>query len=135
MENIMKELTQVLSKAYETEAMAAFSEFFSGELHTLQYLSKHTESDVFPSDLSDALHVTRARITKTLAALRKKGYVKMDLCEKDRRRMRISLTDSGVEYLYAKQQVVRVYIKKWIDRLGTENTAELIRLLKISLEQ
>lgn len=130
---IIKDLTKTLSKVYETEALSAFSEFFTGELHALQYLSKNIERDVYPSDLSEALHVTRARIASILASLRKKGFIGMELDEKDRRRMRVSMSASGTEYLNKKQEGVRVYLVQWLERLGEENTLEFIRLLNLSM--
>lgn len=132
--DLVKELSAVLYRAYETEAMAAFSEFFTGELHALQYLSKHRGADVFPSEMSEALHVSRARVAAILSSLRKKGYVAMALCEADRRRMQVAITAEGLEYLSVKQEKVRLYLHQWTQRMGEENTRNMIRLLTLSLE-
>jgi DNA-binding MarR family transcriptional regulator len=134
MSELLKELSAVLEKAYETESMMVFSEFFSGELHTLRFLSKRTKDEVYPSTLSDVLHVSRARITASLSSLRSKGFITMELCENDRRRMRVTISEDGMRYLAKKQENLRLYLKCWTERFGEDNTRELIRLINLSID-
>ncbi|MGI6343510.1 MAG: MarR family transcriptional regulator [Bacillota bacterium] len=56
--------------------LGALTEFLQGELRVLFYLSLHRQREVYPSLLSEKLHVSRPRITAALAALRAKGYVR-----------------------------------------------------------
>jgi DNA-binding MarR family transcriptional regulator len=134
MNYMTNDLIAALSKIYDMDCVDVYAEFFQGELHTMLYLSQHTEEEVYPSILSDALHVTRARITSTLSALRKKGLIAMDLCEKDRRRMRVTLTEEGIQLVAQKQDRVLRYLDYWMESLGENNTKEMIRLIHLSAD-
>lgn len=134
MNQMTSDLVAALSKIYDMDCVDIYSEFFQGELHAMLYLSAHTDREIYPSTLSDALHVTRARITSTLSSLRKKGYVAMDLCENDRRRMRVTLTEDGMRLVAEKQERVLRYLDYWMDHLGESNTKEMIRLIHLSAD-
>lgn len=129
MSNLRNDLVAALSRIYGMESIEAFAEFYQGELHVLQYLSLHSGPEVYPSTISDALFVTRARITTTLASLRKKGFVEMEICENDRRRIKVALTKTGDAFLKEKQSRVMLHFDKLIQILGEKNTRELIEIV------
>ena len=125
-------LKSSLNSLYEMSAVERLAEFWQGELHVLEYLYQHGKSGINPSVLSDALYVSRARITTALSALRKKGYITMEMCENDRRRMRVMLTTEGKQFIEGKQQEVEKHFDVLINGLGEENVLELIRLTDLS---
>lgn len=127
-------LAASLSCLYEMGAVESLAEFWQGELHVLEYLYQHCDSEVNPSVLSDALNVSRARITSALSALRKKGYVTMEMCESDRRRMRVMLTTDGKYFIEQKQKELERQFDVLINGLGEQNVLELIRLTNLSIE-
>ena len=127
-------LTASLGSIYEIGAVENLTEFWQGESHVLEYLYQHSNSEINPSVLSDALNVSRARITAALSALRKKGYVTMEMCEHDRRRVRVILTDEGKQFIKVKQQKVKEHFDVLINGLGEENVIELTRLIDLSAE-
>jgi DNA-binding MarR family transcriptional regulator len=126
------ELMEALASMYEQEACGALTEFLQGELRVLFYLSLHRQREVYPSLLSEKLHVSRPRITAALAALRAKGYVSTRVSEKDRRRMQVQITESGAAYLRSKQEKVEEYFNRLVEGLGEENVRDLIRLIHLS---
>jgi DNA-binding MarR family transcriptional regulator len=105
-ERLRDELMDALAGMYEKKAIAALAEFLQGELRILVYLSQHRGDGVNPSQLSDRLHVSRSRITAALSALRRKGYVQMEISEADRRRMLVTITPAGAAHLRSKQEQV-----------------------------
>ena len=68
-------LTASLSRLYEGEAFACLADFLQGEISALYHLSQSRGAGMNPSALSEKLRVSRSRITATLSALRKKGFV------------------------------------------------------------
>ncbi|MHB1454260.1 MAG: MarR family winged helix-turn-helix transcriptional regulator [Saccharofermentanales bacterium] len=127
-------LTASLAQMYDIEAIGSLAEFLQGELHVMQYLSDHKGQEINPSILSAQLHVSRPRITAALSALRKKGYVTMEMSDHDRRRMRVMLTDSAEALVRSKHKNVEGYFDILVDGLGEDNVLQLIRLIDLSVE-
>ena len=128
-------LANSLGRVYGMEFIDSFIEFWQGELRILQYVYQHRNSETMsPSVLSSALHVSRARITAALSALRKKGYIVMEICSEDRRRMRVILTTDGEVFIKKKQEEVERQFDILTNGLGEKNTQELIRLIELSIE-
>jgi len=123
-----------LNSLYEMGFVENLAEFWQGKLHVLEYLYRHGNSEINPSVLSDALDVSRARIATALSALRNKGYVTMEMCEHDRRRMRVMLTNEGKQFIEGKQHEVEKHFDILINGLGEKNVLELIRLTDLSKE-
>lgn len=121
-----------LQSLYDMEVIAPLIEFCQGEMRVLLYLQAHGRKTVNPSALSDALFVTRQRITNVLTALRRKGLVHMQPAEDDRRRIQVRLTASGQNYVAARLRQVEEYLDALIDGLGEHDTQELIRLIERS---
>lgn len=126
-------LTASLSHLYEMEAIRNLVEFWQGELHVLQYIAQHSDTEINPSELSDALHVSRARITSTLTGLRNKGYISMEMSTEDRRRMRVFMTSEGETYLQEKQKRVEKHFEVLVSGLGVENVKEFIKYIDLTV--
>ncbi|MCQ4635220.1 MarR family transcriptional regulator [Anaerovorax odorimutans] len=124
-----------LQKMYDMELVAPLMEFCQGEMRVLLYLDAHEKEDIYPSALSEALFVTRQRITTILSALRKKGYITMETAEKDRRRMRIILSAAGRRYVIEKRRFVENYFDMLLEALGEENMREFQRLVQLTAEK
>jgi DNA-binding MarR family transcriptional regulator len=124
--------TASLSQMYEMKAIEHLVEFWQGELRVLQYIYLHKEEEIHPSVLSDALHVSRARITTALSGLRTKGYVWMEMNQVDRRLMQVFITPDGEKYLKNKLVIAEGHFDVLVDGLGEENILEFIRLIDLS---
>ena len=127
-------LTASLSRLYEGEAFACLAEFLQGEINILYHLAQNRGTEINPSTLSEKLRVSRSRITAALSALRKKGFVKLRGSEHDRRRVRVTLTPEGVEFLRRKQERVEEYFDRLVEGLGEANVLDLVRLIDLSIE-
>jgi len=131
---LRKRLTDTLSKLYGMNTITRLEEFWQGEQRVLYYLCQHKGGEINPSALSHDLHVSRARITTALTALRKKGYITMELCQKDRRRMRVIMTENGRQYIDAKQAEIEAGFDRLIGGLGENETLKFIELIQKSID-
>ncbi len=131
---LRERLTASLSRLYEGEAFACLAEFLQGETNILYHLAQNRGTEINPSTLSEKLRVSRSRITAALSALRKKGFVKLRGSEHDRRRVRVTLTAEGAEFLRRKQERVEEYFDRLVEGLGETNVLDLVRLIDLSVE-
>jgi len=132
---LRKSLASALQEMYDREMFTAMMEFCQGEFRVLLYLHMHDKEEIYPSDLSDSLNVTRQRITSILSALRKKGYVHMVMSEKDRRKMQVILTDEGRNQITVKEAEIGKYFDELIDGLGENNVKDMTRLTNLIVAQ
>ena len=132
---LLDSFTSSLQEMYDTEVFDSAIEFCQGESRVLFYLHMHDEAEIYPSDISDSLYVTRQRITSILSSLRKKGYVYMEMAKNDRRKMRVTLTDNGRSHIVAKEAEMKNYFGSLIDVLGEKNIQEMTRLIKLTNDQ
>ena len=123
-----------LMKMYEMDVFRNLAIFLQGEVQVLFYLGQNIGREINPSELSDNLHVSRPRITATLASLRKKKYVSMELCKDDRRRMLVTLTPIGLDFIKDKQKQVERYFDLLVEGLEKDNVLELNRLIERSIQ-
>ena len=123
-----------LMKMYEMDVFRNLAIFLQGEVQVLFYLGQNIGREINPSELSDNLHVSRPRITATLASLRKKKYVSMELCKDDRRRMLVTLTPIGLDFIKDRQKQVERYFDLLVEGLEKDNVLELNRLIERSIQ-
>ena len=91
---LRQELIASLGEVYQLKAFGALEDLLQGESLILQWLAAHRTEDIYPSDLSRELRLSRSRITGALNSLRGKGLVEMQHSETDRRRVRGDLPES-----------------------------------------
>ena len=130
-ERLRNMLMSSLEDMYNMEALACLLEFLQGEIHILQYLAMHQTEEINPSLLSNVIHVSRPRITTSLATLRKKGLVEMEPSQTDRRRVTVRISPAGLAFINEKRQVVERYFDILLTGLGEETSLELIRLIQL----
>ena len=128
-----QELLQSMHRWY-TVFFQPLSLFFQTEFRALVYLVEHGECT--PSQLVAPLGVTRQRVTTLLTGLREKGYVTMEMDESDRRKMRVRLTEAGLDYFVSQSTALRPAYQYTRDKLGETGLRQLIDLLnKLSEEE
>lgn len=87
-----------------------------GEQFVLRELSmKGTQT---PSQLASALQASSGRISTVLSSLEKKGWVTRDIDSKDRRIIRVNLTDSGREQSHRMIEEMRSAICWIFSQMG-----------------
>ncbi|MFA9422656.1 MAG: MarR family winged helix-turn-helix transcriptional regulator [Sedimentibacter sp.] len=119
----------------DTDIFTSMMGYSQGEKRVLLYLDMHDGDEIYPSDLSDELHVTRQRITSILSSLRKKGYVSMKTAANDRRKKQVVLTEDAKKYVLTKGTWIENYFDNLLEKFGEENALELTRLINLFTEQ
>ena len=127
---LRQDLILSLGEIYQVRAFATLEDLLQGESRVLQYLAQHRSEDVYPSDLSRELRLSRSRITGALTSLRRKGLVETEHSEDDRRRVRVSITQAGLLLILEKMQQMEHYFDQMIAGIGVEDSTSLIRIIR-----
>lgn len=125
-------LIESLEHIYYMEAFSQLVDFLKGELYLLNFLVSNKNKEFGPSELSKILHVSRPRITMTIATLKEKNLVKTESDQKDRRRIKVQSTDKGIKYIKSKQRKVEENLEEFIHGIGEKDTLELIRIIDLA---
>lgn len=88
-------LFSIMRGFFENPNFENLFRLFQGEDRILYYLSTQNRADITPSELSERLHITRARATAAVQELERKQYVTRIRSQKDKRRIYLSLTEDG----------------------------------------
>lgn len=100
-----------------------------GESFILFVISQN-EGKVIPSDISNEMGITSARVAAALNNLEAKGLIIRRIDIEDRRRIIIELTDLGKEQVQKQYKKIMGMVTNMLKYLGEEDTIELIRILK-----
>jgi DNA-binding MarR family transcriptional regulator len=111
------------------EALKPFN-ITHAQLNTLHILMENYPEPVSANELKKKILVSNPDVTRLLDRLVKKGYVVRETCAENRRKIDISLTESGME-LFEKahistKQAVGSFFKK---QITDEEAKELRRIL------
>ena len=103
------------------------SESVHGEAFALQYITLH-EDNVIPSEISEVMSISAARIAATLNSLENKGYITRKIDVNDRRRILIGLTSKGREQSEKYRKMIVEIAEKMLRLLGEHDAKEYIRI-------
>lgn len=99
-----------------------------GEACILNYLCDQNEP-AQPGELSAIMEASSARVAAVLRNLESKGLIERSIDSKDRRKILVSITDTGRALVQARRCEIRDYFKEIIIRLGEEDVREGMRIL------
>lgn len=128
-EILENQIVNLLQEVYYSEFFSNIMQLCQGEATALLFLNDNSDKTVNPAQISEELNITRQRVTAILAGLRKKGFVSMELDEKDRRRMNVAITAEGTKYITSKAERAEKYLDILIDKMGIENIVNFARQL------
>jgi DNA-binding MarR family transcriptional regulator len=99
-----------------------------GEYEILVTLSEAPERRVRMSELADAVHQSRSRLTHTVTRLQNAGLVDRSNCPTDRRGVWAHLTDGGMELLeLAAPSHVEAVRRNFVEAISEEDYAAVGR--------
>lgn len=107
----------------------------SGFWHVLSYLYKNRGTDVFPGDLCSELDVTTPRVTTILNELEGDGLILRVAHASDRRKVRLILTDEGLQRIETHNAQRRREIERLIDRVGEANAEIYLQVCEAIREE
>ena len=100
-----------------------------GELFILNYLCGR-DAPVLPSEISDAMHSSTARISAALNSLEKKGQIHREIDKTNRRNILVTVTDKGQERSCSTKKHMREQMVDILAEMGEQDAVELVRLAK-----
>lgn len=100
-----------------------------GEQFILGYLYEKN-SPVTPSEISDAMRISSARVSAALGALEKKGQIIREIDRNNRRNILVTITDSGRDRNRSNKLRMREFMITVLTEMGETDSAEFVRLIK-----
>ena len=100
-----------------------------GELFILKYLYSKGAA-VIPSEISDAMHTSTARISAALNTLEKKGQIHREIDTSNRRNILVTITEAGCERSRSNMQEMRNRMISILTEMGEQDAVEFVRLFK-----
>ena len=114
----------LLSKARPQRKM---HDSMKGESFVLHYLD-HQGGSAQPSELSNSMDISTARIAAALNSLERKGMITRRIDTSDRRRILVELTEAGKIQSEAQRQEILEHAAKMLGMLGEEDAREYVRI-------
>ena len=103
------------------------SESLHGESFLLQFIALH-EDCVIPSEASEAMSISAARVAATLNSLESKGYITRRIDVRDRRRILIEITPKGNAKAEEYRRMLLEAAEKILRLLEEHDAKEYIRI-------
>ena len=128
---IVKEIMEIFIKPKNNkqQIQEIIGELSKGEVGVLDYLL-NVNNNISSNELEKHLQVSSARIASTLNSLEKKGLIKRNKSEEDKRKIIISITKNGTTTIEKHREKVERYLKKMVEILGEKDSLEFIRIVK-----
>ena len=124
---------QLMSDFNRIDRSKQIQENLKGERYLMLYLKNHGGT-ASPSEICESLGVTNARIAAITKSLERKGYIVRVPDKVDRRRIAISMTDAGAEFVARRGEEICKGLSGVFDELGEKDTSELLRIMKRFIE-
>ena len=126
-DELIKELIENLQALRVASRKGDVQENMMGEMFILRY-AKERSCKVIPSDISNALGVSSARVANALNSLEEKGFITRTIDSEDRRKIIVEVTPKGVDYAEEQMKRSKARLEELLVRLGEEDSEELVRL-------
>lgn len=104
------------------------SEISQGEIAVLVFLLQ--KDGINACEISQYLEVNTSRVAAILNSLCKKGYIIRVADDKDKRKIRIYITNQGRELCIQKREETVLNLSKLLEKLGEDDALEYIRIMK-----
>jgi DNA-binding MarR family transcriptional regulator len=89
-----------------------------------------SESPLPPNKIADRLIISRATVTGLIDSLERRGYVRRQPHQSDRRMLLIEPTDTGRQVAHAFRPIVHQHQRMWMEALNEKEQGQLIDFLK-----
>jgi DNA-binding MarR family transcriptional regulator len=125
-EELAKELIRNMRAAKAASRHMPIQDENPGESIILYCIKKREW--IVPSEISDAIGVSTARVATVLNGLEEKGLITREIDSGDRRRIIVKLTQKGAERAEEQHREHIENIKSILSSLGEEDAKELVRI-------
>lgn len=125
------ELIEVLRQYYYMKIPLGLENFMQGEMKVLSYIHYTAGGgEIATGDIVSALDMTGGRVAGILRSLEKKGFVSRRTDENDRRRIMVSSTPAGSDYVKNGRELLRSRLSAIINEMGSESAENFIRSME-----
>ncbi len=97
-------------------------------LGAMMHFNALGQKEVTPGYLARELHQSQPAISQKVGELEDIGLLKRTAGVKDRREVKIALTDKGIETAYQSMDGFLHYVDRALEKLGRQKTASFIQL-------
>lgn len=122
------ELIRKWGEMHRTPRHRKMDEFVQGEKFVLNYLTDR-KSPALPSELSDAMNLTTARVAAVLGSLERKGLITRRPDDGDRRRVQVELTREGTAQVLSDRAWMHSMLEDLLRELGERDAREFLRIM------
>ena len=123
-EELVDSLSELMSRR---KVMDEYNRSGKGEIFILRYLYTK-EAPASPSELSEALCSSTARISAALRTLEKKGHIHREIDTTNRRFILVTITEEGRERIRANIQRMQNHLIQVLTEMGEKDAREFVRL-------
>lgn len=121
------ELIEVLRQYYYMKTPLGLENFMQGEMKVLSYIHYTAGGgEIATGDIVSALDMTGGRVAGILRSLEKKGFISRRTDENDRRRIMVSPTPAGSDYVENGREQLRSRLSAIINAMGGESAENFI---------
>lgn len=99
-----------------------------GEIFVIIYIAQNGRS-VLPSEISNAMGISTARIAAALNNLEKKGLITRQIDVSDRRKILVDLTPAGKALAEEHRLMALKTTTRMLELLGEQDAKELVRIM------
>lgn len=125
------ELIEVLRQYYYMKTPLRLENFMQGEMKVLSYIHYTAGGgEIATGDIVSALDMTGGRVAGILRSLEKKGFISRRTDENDRRRIMVSPTPAGSDYVENGRELLRSRLSAIINAMGSESAENFIRSME-----
>ena len=125
------ELIEVLRQYYYMKIPLGLENFMQGEMKVLSYIHYTAGGgEIATGDIVSALDLTGGRVAGILRSLEKKGFISRRTDENDRRRIMVSPTPAGSDYVENGRELLRSRLSAIINAMGSESADNFIRSME-----
>ncbi|MDF2943398.1 MAG: hypothetical protein K0S01_2256 [Herbinix sp.] len=122
------EFMKNMGQLHRHNAQKRLNDSMHGEDFVLSYISKHG-GNVIPSEISNEMGISSARIAATLGSLESKGMITRMIDVSDRRRILVELTSAGKEQVDQHFQEMMEFTTNMLCYLGEHDAKEYVRIM------
>lgn len=130
---LLNSIAKIKKIAYKGKKSQDFNTGMIMTIKTIMYNCQQNSNDenyygMKTSDLTKILCITKPATSKMLNTLEENGYIKRCSNKNDRRVVYVRVTDEGEKYLEEEIKKFNNFTCKVIEKIGEEDTDNLIRL-------
>lgn len=126
---LLKSWMQLKKMDLHPQSIAGYKPSEGRLLFCIKYGKKPDSPGPTVTDLSKLLHVTSPTVTQLINELAGKGLLQRNVDPKDRRVVRITLTETGEQIIQKLGDSLAASLKGLIEYLGEEESRQLAELL------